>query len=359
MGQASNHITIDGAFGEGGGQVIRTSVSLAAITGAQVEIVNIRARRSKPGLQAQHLTSVRAAAALCQAEVYGAELGSLRLLFRPGAPVEESSFEFDVAAARGGASAGATGLVAQTALAPMQRLGRPTRMTIKGGTHVPMAPPADYIRHVYLPALRRMGADAELRCESAGFFPRGGGEIAIEASGAAACNPVDFVHRGRLRALRVCVVTSQLPGHVAERGLAAARKELVGYGVDVVPEIRDLASAGSGAAIVVVAECENGLGGWTALGERGKPMERVVLEAVRGFQRWHAGSAAVDEHLSDQLVLPCALIPATSRWTTPAVTDHLHTVLWVVSQFLPITYKIEDRPDGSSEVVLEGVSDRA
>jgi RNA 3'-terminal phosphate cyclase (ATP) len=348
-------VYIDGAFGEGGGQIIRTSVSLAALTGRTVEIANIRARRSKPGLQAQHLTAVLAAAALCNADLKGAELGSGFLRFVPAPLVDTTQFAFDVAAARGGASAGATGLVAQTLLVPLAFLPGPSASaTILGGTHVPMAPPADYIEAVYAPMLRRMGLEVFFHYERAGFFPKGGGAIRLEMRGGRLSRPIDGVERGRLQSLQVFLVTSQLPEHVAVRGKEAVLKDLKGYGVPVNVAHRDLPSRGPGAAVVIAAECERGMGGWTGLGERGKPMERVALEAVRGFQKWFDSGAGVDAHLADQLALPCALLPEESRWTTPEVTDHLRTVLWVAQQFLPIDYAIGTGENGSGLVRLKG-----
>lgn len=350
-------VQIDGAAGEGGGQIIRTGVSLAALTGRSVEIINIRARRSKPGLQAQHLTAVRAAAALCNAELTGAELGSLTLRLTPGERARRETFTFDVAEARGGASAGATGLVAQTLLVPLALLSEDmVAVEIKGGTHVPMSPPADYIQHVYTPLLRQMGLSVTCKSTRAGFFPRGGGEIHLKVEGGALRAPVDFVERGKLTGLRLCIITSQLPEHVAARGQDALLKELKGYGVPIAVELRNLEGNGAGAAVVLVAECKSGLGGWTSLGERGKPMERVALEALRGFQNWYATGAGVDEHLADQLVLPCALTAQTSRWTTPEITEHLRTVLWVAEQFLPISYTLEQRADGTGLVTLHGVA---
>jgi RNA 3'-terminal phosphate cyclase (ATP) len=358
-------IAIDGGFGEGGGQIIRTSVSLAAITGRVIEIVNIRARRSKPGLKAQHLTSVLAAGALCDARMHGAELGSQYLRFAPAAPVQTAAFAFDVAQARGGASAGATGLVAQTLLVPLSFLpamtkpdGRGVDAEILGGTHVPMSPVSDYIESVYLPLLNRMGLQADMVSRKAGFFPRGGGEIALRLTGGRLDTPLDLTERGRLQSLRAIVTTSQLPEHVALRAEDVLRKELKGFGVPVHVERRDLPSSGAGAAVVLIAECQNGRGGWTSLGERGKPMERVASDAIRGFRDWQAVDAGVDEHLADQLVLPCALVEGKSRWTTPFVTDHLRTVLFVTQQFLPIEYTLEEAANGTGLVTLRGVNNR-
>ena len=367
-------VHIDGAHGEGGGQIIRTSVSLAAITGRTVEIVNIRARRSKPGLQAQHLTSVLAAGALCEAKLYGAELGSQYLRFVPGGQSQAETFRFDVAEARGGASAGATGLVAQTILAPLAflpafRNAAPkadaekadtepqagVRVTLLGGTHVPMAPPSDYVEAVYIPMLQKMGLEASLESVKAGFFPKGGGEIVLSLLSGGLQKPLDLTERGRLQRLCAYITTSQLPEHVATRAEDLLRKELKGFGIPIHTVKRDLSGNGPGAAILLVAECQIGRGGWVILGERGKPIEKVAADAIDGFREWQATNASVDEHLADQLALPCALIDGVSRWTTPRVTEHLRTVLWVTQQFLPIVYAIQEREDGSGLITLRGV----
>lgn len=342
-------ITIDGSYGEGGGQIIRTSVALAAITNKPVEIANIRAKRSKPGLQAQHLTSVKAAATLCNAKLFGAKLGSQWIRFEPQGLAADGDFRFDVG------TAGATGLVAQTILVPMSHMSNSVRAEIRGGTHVPMAPPADYIAAVYTPILKRMGVEANVVMQRAGFFPKGGGEIRLEVSGRPTV-PIDMTERGRLKSLTIYVTTAGLPDHVAERGVEAMLKPLKDYGVPILPVMQRLESHGAGAAILLVADCENGIGGWVGLGERGKPMERVAAEAVRGFQKWHKTAAAVDAHLADQLVLPSALILGEGRWTTPEITEHLRTVLFVTEQFLPITYALIENADGSGLVTLTGAN---
>lgn len=342
-------IVIDGAYGEGGGQIIRTSVALAAITGKPVEIVNVRARRSKPGLQAQHLTSVKAAAEICGAKLFGAELGSQWIRFEPQGLANGGEWTFEVG------TAGATGLVAQSVLMPMTQMGSEARATIRGGTHVPMAPTADFIAHVYAPIIERMGGLATVELHRAGFFPKGGGELSLIVT-ERPHQALDLMERGRLKRLRVWVTTSQLPDHVAERGLEGYRKPLAGYGVPVEMTIQKLDSISTGAAVLLVAECENGIGGFVALGERGKPMERVVQESVRDFEKWFKSDAAVDAHLADQLVLPCVLVSGESRWTTPEVTEHLRTVLFVAQQFLPITYTLTENADGSGSVALTGTS---
>jgi RNA 3'-terminal phosphate cyclase (ATP) len=221
-----------------------------------------------------------------------------------------------------------------------------------------MSPPADYVEAVYRPVLQQMGADVRFTMRRAGFFPKGGGEVDLQCGESVLASSIDLQDRGRLQRLRLFVVTCQLPEHVAVRGVDTVLKDLKGFGVPVLVEKRELEGGNPGAAVVLVAECENGRGGWTGLGERGKPMERVAAEPLRAFQKWFATGAAVDEHLADQLVLPCALVDGESRWTTPEITEHLRTVLFVTQQFLPISYTLEERDGGGGLVTLRGCTVR-
>ncbi|MDX1934771.1 MAG: RNA 3'-terminal phosphate cyclase [Capsulimonadales bacterium] len=346
-------LRIDGSMGEGGGQILRTATALAAITGKATEITHIRARRSKPGLQAQHLTAVRAAGAICEAELHGAALGSSFLRFVPTAPVRPGAYDFDVGEARSGGSAGATGLVLQTVLLPLTLVSAQasSTVTVRGGTHVPMAPSADYLERVFLAALTEMGAGVRLSGTRAGFFPKGGGEVSMTVT-APPSVPLDRSERGKLKRLTAVVTTSELPKTVAERGVAQLRKDLSDYGVPIVPEIRDLPSSGAGASVVLVAGCERTTEGWQSLGERGKPMEQVVSEASRAFKRWYATGCGTDEHLADQLALPAVLTAGVSRWTTARVTEHLRTVLTVIGRYLPVEILLEEREDGSGVVTI-------
>lgn len=344
-------ISIDGRYGEGGGQIIRTSVALSAITQQPTEIFNIRAGRAKPGLHAQHLTAVKAAATLCNAELKGAEIGSLYLHFTPQAMSAESNFHFQVG------TAGATGLVTQTALLPMLWLpSRPANLTVEGGTHVPMAPIAEYIEFVYLSMLRRMGMEVQFSYDKSGFFPKGGGKIQATVGTSGLFEPLQLTERGKLQQITVITITTQLAEHVAERCEQALLKDLKGYGVPLKFEWRDKKGVAPGAAVILIAETENVKVGFSVLGERGKPIERVAQEAYRDFVKWFQSRAVVEEHLADQLALPCAFVAAESVWTTPTVTEHLRTVLHIIQQFLPITYSIEETQNGMGEVRLKGVA---
>jgi len=333
---------IDGSYGEGGGQVIRTALALAAMTGKGIEISNIRAGREKPGLQPQHLTAVQLAADLCAAQMVGAALGSISLRFVPRALVCAGTY------ARNIGTAGATALVLQTALLPLVRADSPSQVRLTGGTHVSHAPSLDYLEAVYGPALRRMGLQARINVTRAGFLPRGGGEVLLEVA-PAELRPLELVTRGALRKLTTIITTSGLPAHVAERGAGAVTEEIGKMGLrrQLTIEARDLPSNGPGAAVLLAAECTAGNAGFIALGARGLPIEQVAASACRDFAAWWATEAACDEHLADQLVLPAALAGGESRWTTPKVTEHLRTVIWLVEQFLPMRFSITAQADGA------------
>ena len=187
-------LSLDGSYGEGGGQILRTALSLAALTGVPVRIEGIRARRSKPGLRPQHLTAVQAVARISQAEVTGAHLGSQALTFKPRTP-QGGHYRFDVAETTG--SAGAVTLVAQALLPPLLKAEAPATVILKGGTHVPWSPPAHYLSHVFLPALASMGAEVEMTLERWGWYPRGGGEVRLTIRGGPPPDRGAVAHPGR------------------------------------------------------------------------------------------------------------------------------------------------------------------
>jgi RNA 3'-terminal phosphate cyclase (ATP) len=340
-------IYVDGGYGEGGGQIIRTALSLSALTGQPVEFYNVRANRGKPGLQPQHLTAVKAAAALCDARTQGDSVGSVGFRFQPQAPVRPGEYGFDIG------TAGAATLVAQTLLIPLVHAERPSRLALTGGTHVPHSPPEEYLETIYSAILRRAGADVRIRYEEAGFYPKGGGRIEASIQPAAELNPIDWTERGKLRSLTAYVVTSSLPPHVAERGEKTILQWMKSVGRQARIVRRDLPSRGPGAAVTLVAECEGGWGGFSGIGERGKPMEQVAEEPCEAFMNWWKSGATCDERLADQLVLPMALSPGVSRWSSPRLTQHLRTVFWLARQFLPIEYAFAEE-DGRTRVTMKG-----
>ena len=336
-------MVIDGSYGEGGGQVLRTSLTMSALLGKPVRIENIRAKRRNPGLQAQHLTGVRAIARICDAELEGADLGSLTLTFRPQSPPRAGEYSFDVAEARKGGSAGATSLVFQTLLLPLAFAPGQSRLTIRGGTHVAWSPPFHYLQHVYLPTLARMGVEASVEIERWGWFPIGGGEMAASVRGRreSHLSGLDLVERGELKRLWGISATSNLPAHVGQRQKKRTEETLRKRGFDPQIEIVDAPSPGTGTVVFLAAEYEHAVAGLSSLGERGKPAEKVAEEACREFIAHHQSGACLDQHLADQLILPLALSPGPSAFTTCEITQHLLTNVWVVEQFLDVRFEIE------------------
>lgn len=336
-------IVIDGSYGEGGGQVLRTSLTLSALLGKPVRIENIRAKRRNPGLQAQHLTGVRAIAQICDAELEGADLGSLTLIFRPLSPPRAGEYSFDVAEARKGGSAGATSLVCQTLLLPLAFAPGQSRLRIRGGTHVAWSPPFHYLQHVYLPTLARMGLEASVEIERWGWYPIGGGEMTALIGGRkeGALSGLDLVEQGELKCLWGISATSNLPPHIGQRQKKRAEETLRKRGFDPQIEMVDAPSPGQGTVVFLVAEYENAVAGFSSLGERGKPAEKVAEEACREFIAYHQSEACLDQHIADQVILPMALASGPSAFTTCEITMHLLTNVWVVEQFLDVKFEVE------------------
>jgi RNA 3'-terminal phosphate cyclase (ATP) len=350
-------LTIDGSYGEGGGQVLRTSLSLSALTGQAVHLTQIRAGRRKPGLAPQHLTAVRAIARVCEAQVEGAQLNSQELTFAPRSGPKAGEYTFDVAQAAKGGSAGAVSLIFQTVLLPLARAEGKSRLTLRGGTHVAWSPPFDYLKRVYLPTLARLGVQAKVNLEKWGWYPLGGGEVEawVEGQGAGAIwQGVNLAERGKLLRVRGLSASSNLPKHVRIRQEGAALQALRASGVNARIDVVDAPSKGTGTVVFLWAEFENALAGFTSLGERGKPAERVAEEATDTLLEFLHSSAALDCHLADQLVLPLALAGGTSEFTTERLTQHLLTNAWVVNQFLPGRVRLEGEEGQPGRCIIDG-----
>jgi RNA 3'-terminal phosphate cyclase (ATP) len=349
-------LVIDGSYGEGGGQILRTSLVLAAVTGRAIQIEKIRAGRKNPGLAAQHLTGVRAAAAVCNGRVTGDELGSQTLLFAPGSLPRSGDYVFDVAEAREGGSAGATTLVLQTILLPLALAARggDSTVTIRGGTHVAWSPPFDYVADVWLPALAHMGLSAALELVRWGWYPQGQGEIrgTIQSLGTGLKpSPLTLVERGALRRVWGRAVAANLPSHIPQRMADRARSLLAQAGVAARIEPLRVRAACAGAGIFLTAEYDTIRAGFNALGAKGKPSEAVAEEAVAALLAHRDSGAALDQHLADQIVLPLSLAGDESHFSVERVTRHLITNAWVVEQFGLARVSIEGRQVGVTPCV--------
>jgi RNA 3'-terminal phosphate cyclase (ATP) len=352
-------VVIDGAYGEGGGQILRTSLSLAVLTEQPVRIERIRAGRRQPGLRPQHLTAVRAAAKLCDAQLEGDALGSQTVTLFPGGPVRPGEFVFDVADAAEGGSAGSVGLVLQTVLLPLALADGASSLTVLGGTHVAWAPSASYVEHVFLPTVAGMGVHAEIDLGRWGFYPVGGGAVQVVVPGrAGALKPLTMTERGGVERIWGIATVTNLPSHIPQRMANRAENVLAEQGLQARVEPRRLRGAGPGAGIFLLAEHEHAVAGFTAYGRKGLPAERVAEAACQDLLQHHHSGAPIDPHLADQLVLPMALAEGESRLVTSAVTQHLLTNVWAVRQFLGCSVRVEgQRGEPGRLVVLGGGHD--
>ena len=319
-------IHIDGAFGEGGGQILRSALTLSLISQQPFQINNVRARRSKPGLRPQHLQAVRAAATISQAQVQGAASGSRSLTFEPGA-IQPGRYAFDIK------TAGSATLLLQTILIPLCLANENSLVTIQGGTHVSWSPCVEYTTWTWLPVLAKLGFEAAITCERAGFFPRGGGVLKATIVGNAVAGSLDLVERAMLERIVIYSAVANLPDHIAERQARQAQKRLAHWEVPIEVKLAHFDSLDKGTLILVLPIFESGHACFFALGERGQPAERVADEAVDQLESFLGNPGAVDPHLADQILIPLALSIFPSQFSTSLLTEHLRTNASVIEQF--------------------------
>jgi RNA 3'-phosphate cyclase len=340
------HIEIDGSHGEGGGQIIRTSVSLAAVLGKAVKLTNIRANRPKPGLRAQHMVGINALSKLCKAKVEGLRVGSTEVTFRPSA-IEGGRQTVNIG------TAGSITLVIQTLLLPSLYAPKEVFLRIHGGTDVRWSPSVDYSHYILLSVLRLMGAEANLGLINRGYYPKGGGEVHIKISplGPEGLRPLVLLEQKGEPKVFGSVHTSGLPDHVGTRLKKAARKRLTGFkGIRIMDNQWDAPSPGAG--ITLVAEFKNTLLGSCGVGERGKRAEKVSNEAVDELMADHRSGATVDTHLADQLIPFMALASGPSVFLVRDLTEHTRTNMWVVEQFTDANFTISE-DGGLTKVTIE------
>jgi RNA 3'-terminal phosphate cyclase (ATP) len=321
-------LELDGSFGEGGGQILRTSLALSLLTGRAFHLRNVRVkRRPKPGLQPQHLMSVRAAATIGNAQTRGASLGSTDLVFEPG-PVRAGTYRFDVG------SAGSTGLVLHTLYLPLALRGdKPSELTLIGGTHVSTSPCFHFLDTTWRRYLERCGLRVRLRMNRPGFYPRGGGVVEAFLQPSAPLHGIRLGSRGTVKAHGFSAVAG-LDASIARRQARRAMFRLQQYGLDA--EIREEAwQGGPGTVVAVELDTTPVPTLFFALGARGKPAESVADEAVdQAIAYLDAGDALVDAHSADQIVLPLALAEGASEYRVAEVTLHLTTNISVIRRFV-------------------------
>ena len=341
---------IDGSQGEGGGQVLRTSLSLSALTGTPFRLEHIRAGRSKPGLRPQHLTAVRAAAALCGASLKGDKVNSTTLEFVPGTRPQPGSYTFDISELAGQRSAGAITLIFQTILWPLLFADGHSTVILRGGTHVPFAPPYPYLADVALPAYRRFGLNLSLKLDNYGWNPTGGGQMQAAIQPTRQLEAVTFEPIETKEIQGIAVVTG-LPAHIPQRMERRAHNLLTEMGL--ISRVKPVRAMGEhpGAGLFLLRP----QAGFSALGEKGLPADKVAEAAVAELRAFVDNRSAVDPHLADQLLIPMALARGLSRLSTSKITSHTLTNIALLRQWLNVTITVNGDLDQPGEIVVEGI----
>jgi RNA 3'-terminal phosphate cyclase (ATP) len=344
---ARDTVQLDGSTGEGGGQILRSSLALSLLTGRPFRLRNIRARRSRPGLQPQHLKSVQAAAEVGSATLRGATLGSTNLEFEPGT-VTGGDYHFRIG------TAGATGLVLHTIYLPLAFARVPSRVIIEGGTHVPHSPCFHFLDRSWRHTMSRIGLSIALRMERAGFYPRGGGIVHADIKPANAVKPFTSPEFTAVSQARVISGVGQLPHHIRERMTRRAADQLREHGLTV-DVIEEEWTGGPGCMLGIELSTTPMPTFFFALGERGKPAETVADEAVAQALAFRAAlPAGIDEHTADQLILPLALAEGESRFRTACLSSHLLTNAGVIEKFLPRRIRADGEEGRPGMVRVEG-----
>jgi RNA 3'-terminal phosphate cyclase (ATP) len=324
-------IRIDGSDGEGGGQILRTALSLSLATGSPFRIENIRAGRKNPGLLRQHLTAVLAASEIGEAKVEGVTLASRSLTFTPKR-VRAGEYRFAVG------TAGSGSLVFQTIFPALLQASGPSRIVIEGGTHNSAAPPFDFLERTFVPLMRRMGTKVSLQLERYGFYPAGGGRFIAEIEPCAELKPLEIGVRGEITAKRATAIVANLPGRIAAREIETVSGLLNLSAEGTIVATKN--SPGPGNVVLIEVESRDVTEVFTAFGRLGVPSEKVAEEAVRETREYLVSQAVAGEHLTDQLLLPLALAGG-GQFTATKISRHARTNQDVIAKFLPIRFETE------------------
>ncbi len=348
-------LLIDGSYGEGGGQILRTSLSLSIIFEKPFKIFNLRARRPKPGLQPQHLMCVKACEEISQAEVIGRELGSKELLFIPKKKPTNKNYFFDIK------TAGSTSLLFQTLIYPLA-FSEGGSLVLRGGTHVSFSPSYHYLRYVFLPVLKFFGLKAEIEIEKVGFYPKGGGIIKAKVFTWENFELPKFSPEFIPKEIYVLsMISEDLPSHILERQLTSAQEKLLAHGFrsEKILEIVKSDSAGTVVFIFSIDKDEIKRAGFMELGKKGYPAEKVGENAAIQFLKFLETKAQIEEHLADQILLPAvfAIIKGKIKkynYTTSKINKHLITQAWLIPKFIEdIKIEILGKENEPGEVKIE------
>ena len=350
-------ILIDGSFGEGGGQILRTSLALSALTLKPIKIINIRAKRSNPGLRPQHLTAVKIIATITNAEVKGAYVGSTQLEFYPKIR-RGGKFQFDIG------TAGSISLVLQAVIPAMLFADRPSELTIRGGTDVSWSPPIDYMRQVFTHWLKLMGAKVDITVLRRGHYPRGGGLVKVRVEPVNKLKAINVLERDEVTAIKGISHAVKLPKHVALRQAKAAKEYLIkkGFNEDIIDINLEFYQPsqdphlGPGSGIVLWAITRNNcILGADSLGAKGKPAEKVGEEAASKLCEELVSNASLDSHMGDMIIPFLALADGISTVTISKLTMHTYTNIEIVKKILGVNVVYEGNLGEKTKVTVEGL----
>ncbi len=320
-------IQIDGSYGEGGGQILRTSLGLALLTGQAFKIKNIRAGRKRPGLMRQHLTAIKAAAEISNGQASDVRIGSMELTFTPGAVVP-GNYRFAIG------SAGSAGLVLQAVLPAFLQTNDPVELILEGGTHNPWAPPFHFLQKAYLPLLRKMGIEIDAELDCCGFYPAGGGRFRVSITPGNAMKPLHLTERGEKRDFTAKALVANLPFEIAE----GEAKEIGRKMQEVTPRAETVESNGPGNIVMIELGHEHVTELITGFGTLGVSRKKVARKAVSEAKRYLGSHAAVGQYLADQLLIPMTVAGGGS-FTTVKPTLHTETNIDVIQKFIDIKIK--------------------
>ena len=343
-------IHIDGSLGEGGGQILRTSLALAALLRQPVTIDNIRANRKQPGLKTQHLAGVLALADITDADIEGVHKHSPRLVFMPRT-IKGGKYRFEIS------TAGAACMLFSAILPPLLYAMQPSEITITGGTHVPFSPPFHYLAGVFLPALRKMGAEVEVELVRWGFYPKGGGEIRAHVKPCWKLKNIQLQRRGSLKQLKLSAYSANLPDHIVQREINHGGIRLAEYNEYLSLYPAQCHALSPGNFVFLEADYEHVTAGFSSLGKRGKPAEEVADEVCQGFRDFDVTVATMDSHLADQLIPFMALAQGESLFAIEKVTSHFTTNIDIIRMFLAAKIDMESTT-GKAQVTGVGLTPR-
>lgn len=351
MAVLGSPLVIDGSHGEGGGALLRTALSMAALTQQQVRIVNVRGGTNRPGLNPEDLTVLRAITLASSAECLGGEAGSSSLTFLPTRRPRGLNERIDVCDGEDGPGFASAPVVLLALLPVLARTGMLSALSAQGETYGSRVLSYDYFAHVTIPALRRFGLYADPDQALAGFGRGTRGEIKLEVE-PSHLQGVDWSERGHSTGVRAVITTSELADHVAARGVQHLGRLAYYAGFEVEATAQVVESRSPGAMVTVWNEFEGGFGGCAVMGQRGVRIEAVIQQAFEGFSGWLQSDATVDEHLADQIIVTAALADGETKFVVDRITKRFLTTVWVIKQFLPIHITVRGSEDGPGEVTV-------